>query len=386
MGLKVDPRPAKNHSVNRRFVEAFATSPHKFFAAWGGATGLAGKFMSAAMAHAPFSAVVDIGCNQGDYTSQWLRRAPSLLHLPPSIFLCVEAVPSLAAATRKRLDRELAKRPPLADVRVAVVNAALSNETVGRRPLFGLPSTAKASARQTGAGLSHASAESGHVRIGEVETTTLDTLLRSWKLLQGGRVFVKVDVEGFDAHVLAGGACALRHGAIDAIQLEWNRRKLPSAAPPCVTLKRVAAFLERMGYEAFLVGQPYVPLNFGHWHASYEGSATPKLRCPPYCTGDIVALRRAWAAREPVVAALTAVAAHGEAKGFLQRQQVRGAHGRGPAQGGGRTVLAPAGGGPHTHRAPTGMGTAWSTIRPRVLSPFAIPHRTGRRDFTHSRS
>ena len=72
-------------------------------------------------------------------------------------------------------------------------------------------------------------------------------------LKQGG-IFLKVDTEGFDVHVLAGANCALRSGAIDVIQIEWNRRKLPTAAPQCVSLQRVANTLEDLGYEAFLAG------------------------------------------------------------------------------------------------------------------------------------
>ena len=65
----------------------------------------------------------------------------------------------------------------------------------------------------------------------------------------------------------------------------------PLPASHRVTLRRVALFLEQYGYEAYLVGRPFVPLNFGHWHAAYEAAALP---CPPYCTGDVVALRRDW--------------------------------------------------------------------------------------------
>ena len=117
-------------------------------------------------------------------------------------------------------------------------------------------------------------------------------------------------------HVLAGAACALRRGAIDVLQIEWNRRKLRSAAPACVTLKRVALLLERFGLVAYLVGRPYLPLNFGYWHDAYEAAELP---CPPRCTGDVVGLRQGWAAREAVARELTAPPARRFSRGPRSR-------------------------------------------------------------------
>lgn len=369
-----------NASASRRFVAAFSASPHLFYASWGGQHGLASRLMSAARQHAQFSAVVDIGCNAGDWSRQWLnsgRRvgasATGQAAKAPSLLLCVEALPSIAASTRRRFDAEgLSKR-----TRVAVVNAALSNVSSGRQPLFGLPSTSKYARLQTGAGLSSSPTERAHMQIGTVETTTLDELLRSWRLMERGGVFVKVDVEGFDAHVLAGGACALRHAAIDALQIEWNRRKLPAAAPPCVTLKRIALFLEGLGYQAYLVGRPYVPLNFGQWHEAYEGR-NPRFKCPPFCTGDVVALRRGWSAVEAVEAALTSTGR------IAQHQAVRAPKidaikmSRRPKSAQDRV---------ESHHGAVVRSTA-ATDRPRVLSPFVrrpSPRpRTGLHDFSHS--
>ena len=63
--------------------------------------------------------------------------------------------------------------------------------------------------------------------------------------------------------------------------------------------------LESFGYEAYLVGRPYLPINYGWWDGAYEAA---KLNCPPRCTGDVVALRRSWQAREAVARELTSVA------------------------------------------------------------------------------
>ena len=214
-----------------------------------------------------------------------------------------------------------------------VLNVALSNTSAESRPLFGLPAGARSARSQTGAGLSMQRSETSHVQLGEVPVSTLDHVLRQWRLLDAGRILVKVDVEGFDVHVLAGAACAMRRGAIDVIQIEWNRRKLRHAAPPCVSLRRVAAMLEHFGYEAYLVGRPFVPLNYGYWHETYEAARLP---CPPYCTGDVVALRREWAAREAVARELTALpvprpgAGASSMRGVPHAAAVRGGSGGAP--------------------------------------------------------
>ena len=288
---------------NSTQAKAFSNRPHLFYPSWGGATGLASRLMLAARRHATFEAVVDVGCNAGAWSQPWLRgRSP-----PPTV-LCVEALPSLAAATRQRLNKSGS---------LHVINAALSNAS-GSKELFGLPASHKAARQQTGAGLSFSSHERGHVSLGEVPVRTLDELLRSWGLLQRGHLFVKVDTEGFDWHVVQGGACALRHGAIDILQIEWNRRKLPAAVPACVTLRRVALALERLGFSAYLVGRPYLPLNFGSWHEVYEGRRLP---CPPYCTGDVVALRRGWAAGVQIAHELQSERAPPAMGSFLRRLQ-----------------------------------------------------------------
>jgi hypothetical protein len=92
--------------------------------------------------------------------------------------------------------------------------------------------------------------------------------------------------------------------SLAVLQIEWNRRKLPHTTPPCVTLRRVALMLEKYDYEAYLVGQPYLRLNFGFWDDSFAAASLP---CPPRCTGDVVALRRGWSSRVPVVRELTAI-------------------------------------------------------------------------------
>ena len=293
------PNASSSSSANPINRAYFITRPGDYLPSWGGATGFASRVMSAAKRHGTFAAVIDVGCNTGDWSRAWLGRDGGGGADKTGLLLCVEALPLLATTTRQRL----AKAP--GGERTRVLNVALSNAS-GEQPLFGLPANRKSAKTQTGAGLSFSPSEGSHVKLGTVQVNTLDSLLQSWKLLDGGRLFVKVDTEGFDVHVLAGGACALSRGAIDVIQIEWNRRKLRSAAPACVTLRRVSLMLEQFGYEAFLVGRPYLPLNFGHWDDAYEARNLP---CPPRCTGDVVGVRRAWVAKEAVVRDLTATPA-----------------------------------------------------------------------------
>jgi FkbM family methyltransferase len=275
-----------------RAAAHFRTRPGDYLPSWGGATGYASKAVSAARRYATFFAIVDVGCNTGTWSRQWLKTSSH----PP--VLCVEALPSLAAETKRTLSRT----PGGAGVHV--INVALSNAS-GTKTLYGLPKRSKFAGKQTGAGLSRADSEGAHVELGHVEVQTLDRLLRQWRLFERGRLFVKIDTEGFDVHVLAGAACALKRGAIDILQLEWNRRKLRGAAPPCVTLRRVSLMLEAYGLEAYLVGRPYLPLSHGHWVDLYEAK---QLACPPYCTGDVVALRRGMPGHEAIVRELVAEA------------------------------------------------------------------------------
>ena len=284
-------------------MRIFRARPGDYLPSWGGATGAAGRLITAAKRHADFAAVVDVGCNTGSCSQSWLGKDAGGGRKKTGMLLCIEALPSLAQSMRKRWDNGGAD----SDL-VHVINVALSN-TSGVMQLYGLPASAGKFARgQTGAGLSRAPSEASHVPLGSVQVQTLDDVLRQWRLLDGGRLFVKVDTEGFDVHVLGGAACALRRGAIDVLQIEWNRRKLASAAPACVSLRRVAWLLEQYDYEAFLVGRPFIPINFGFWDDAYEARALP---CPPRCTGDVVALRRGLAAREAIRRELLADA-HGK--------------------------------------------------------------------------
>jgi FkbM family methyltransferase len=211
LGLPSSPRTNVSEQLAQHAaqVSSFRARPQAFFAHWGGATGLANKLVGAAKRHSAFAAVIDIGCNTGAWSRMWLGRDGGGGSSKTGRLLCVEALPALAAA----LTRNMRSLP--GGNRTSVLNLALSNVS-GAMPLFGLPSSRGEHARtQTGAGLSRVPSEVDHVQLATVQVQTLDSMLLSQSLMDTGRLFVKVDTEGYDVHVLLGAACALQRGAID---------------------------------------------------------------------------------------------------------------------------------------------------------------------------
>ena len=75
----------------------------------------------------------------------------------------------------------------------------------------------------------------------EVDMVTVDALIG-----QRSVAGMKVDVEGFELHVLQGAACALREHRIELLQLEWNEA---SKAALGVDRSPVEALLTEHGYE-----------------------------------------------------------------------------------------------------------------------------------------
>ena len=194
--------------------------PNLFYPSWGGATGFAGHLIRAVKHHASFAAVIDVGCNSGDWTEMWRRSSVD------EPVLCVEPLQSLAFAVKRRF---------AAVNRVHVINAALSNRT-GTQTLYGLPKSSKSASGQTGAGLALAPSEGGHVALGTIQVDTLDRLLHKWNLFNSGRLMVKVDTEGFDIHVLLGAACALRRGVIECDSSDPRSHPLYCSEPSSVFL------------------------------------------------------------------------------------------------------------------------------------------------------
>ena len=75
----------------------------------------------------------------------------------------------------------------------------------------------------------------------EVDMVTVDALIG-----QRSVAGMKVDVEGFELHVLQGAACALREHRIELLQLEWNEA---SKAALGVDRSPVEALLTEHGYQ-----------------------------------------------------------------------------------------------------------------------------------------
>ena len=117
------------------YLTAFHMRPAHFYPHWGGATGFANKLITVTKRHASFAAVLDIGCNTGEWTKSWLGRDGRGGR--ENIILCVEALPSLVSPVRQKLRRHAGGE------RIQVVNVALSNVSGESRPLFGLPASAK---------------------------------------------------------------------------------------------------------------------------------------------------------------------------------------------------------------------------------------------------
>jgi FkbM family methyltransferase len=132
----------------------------------------------------PAGAVVcDVGANFGYYSltlAAFLKRNGRLFAFEPN------------PATRIRLERNIALNQ-LGNV-ITVIPYALS-DTQG---------TARMTSRKDNTGAAHI-CQGGET---EVEVTTLDSICAKQRL--SSLDFVKIDVEGFEAHVLRGGECCLK--------------------------------------------------------------------------------------------------------------------------------------------------------------------------------
>lgn len=138
------------------------------------------------------------------------------------------------------------------------------------------------------------------------ETTTLDNLVYN-QLSQeflghfknAESAYIKVDTEGMDQMVFEGMHSVLQETRgtyedgkprylVNFMQLEFcprlmgiarKREKLES-----YDLKTMAQTLESAGFEAFLMGPRFLPLNFGHWHSEYLLSSSDAENNPGVLT------------------------------------------------------------------------------------------------------
>lgn len=163
----------------------------------------------------PGSLAVDVGANHGDYTHRLLRAGAAVVAVEPNPHMTAVLRHRFAAARRDgRLTIEacaLAERPGSATLHVPRGTAALGSL---RRLSDGEEETI------------------------EVDCRTLDALAPQ------GVDFVKIDVEGFEGEVVAGGGETLRRDR-PALLIEAEERHRAGA------LAGLRAALEPLGYEGF---------------------------------------------------------------------------------------------------------------------------------------
>lgn len=79
-----------------------------------------------------------------------------------------------------------------------------------------------------------------------VSVTTLDLMMALRPKLQNRRLFLKIDVEGFEPQVVAGGADLLRSGHVAAIL--WEKGNAYASEPFLGNLRRMMAALTSLGF------------------------------------------------------------------------------------------------------------------------------------------
>ena len=184
--------------------------------------------------------VVDVGANFGQYATLLRRRVGYR-----GALISVEPMPDAAAALRKRFAN---------DTKWAVQECALGEQT-GTALLNVLK----------GHEMSSLLAPSGAATDGfepfqrveqqvSVEVRSLDDLLASHPLAKDARrVYLKLDVQGFELHVLRGASASL--SSIDALQVEASVVPLYEGVP---SYHALMAEIEAMGYQlSFLPAHNY---------------------------------------------------------------------------------------------------------------------------------
>jgi FkbM family methyltransferase len=163
----------------------------------------------------------DIGANMGEWTEEMLKLNPAargfLLEPNPD---CISTLSTKFANNNN----------------IRLITAACSDKP-GRAAFFAEKGGGETSSL-SGAGTYGA-------RKIEVEVTTVDEIVSANQLTDIG--YLKIDVEGFDLHVLKGAKNALEKGLIDVIQFEYNKTWRQNGS----TLAYAFAFLEEFGYKTY---------------------------------------------------------------------------------------------------------------------------------------
>lgn len=196
--------------------------------------------------------VLDIGANQGEWSRLVLEQLPAARRSPERLRMhAFEPVPS----TRERLARTLSA---LSGGGLVQVEGIALSDVAGRAPMAILSDTGGTNTLQFDAAL----ASSALATI-EIETETLSQFCA--RLSLGDLDLVKVDAEGHDFKVIAGGADLLSAGRVAVMQFEYNHRWIYARA----YLKDVFDLVAGLPYTVARV-RPTCIETFSAWHPELE--------------------------------------------------------------------------------------------------------------------
>jgi FkbM family methyltransferase len=184
--------------------------------------------------------VVDVGANLGQYATLLRRRVGYT-----GALISVEPMPVAAAALRRHFG---------GDPRWALAECALGEQT-GTATLNVLQGHQLSSLLPPSSAATDAFEPFQRLQQQvPVEVLTLDELLATHPLAQSARhIYLKLDVQGFELHVLRGASASLQR--IDALQAEASVVPLYEGVPPYHALM---AAIEAMGYQlSFVPGHNY---------------------------------------------------------------------------------------------------------------------------------
>jgi FkbM family methyltransferase len=191
-----------------------------------------------AMARVAGNAVfLDVGANIGDWTATVIGHAEAI-----GLNVYVKAFEPFGE-TRKMLAARFA------DITAVEIYATAVSEHTGTAVLY---------ANHAGSGTNSLHPVSGRQQEA-IAVTTLDAFLGASGIAHVA--FVKIDVEGFDALVLKGAINALKHGAIDLLQFEYNWRWILNSQ----SLKNVFQLIEELPYLFGKLSGDRILL-FDSWH------------------------------------------------------------------------------------------------------------------------
>jgi FkbM family methyltransferase len=170
------------------------------------------------------SNVIDVGANKGDWTGYFIKQNSSIriLMLEPSI-----SAFEFLSDRFKDSDN------------ITIIRKAVSNKD-GDASFFEEPRCGETSS------LLSSFSDSNSIKR-KISVTTIDSLINEFGLKKVD--FLKIDVEGFDLHVLKGAADSLGKNKIQFIQFEYNAPWAKAGS----TLNEAIDFLKGSGYDVYIL-------------------------------------------------------------------------------------------------------------------------------------